>query len=53
MIGVYFLSYRIPEIKYPKKFDLCFASHNIWHLFVNFGIILGIMGGFRCYEERY
>ena len=39
LIGLAIFNIRAPEKYYPKKFDYCGQSHNIWHLFVIAGII--------------
>lgn len=37
--GIFFYASRFPERKFPKKFDVWFNSHTIWHIFTFLGMI--------------
>ena len=42
--GLYIYVNRIPEIYFPKKFDLCGQSHNIWHILIIVAIVVTYIG---------
>ena len=44
VLGLYVYTVRCPERHYPGRFNLCGASHQIWHCLVVFGIVLNYFG---------
>ncbi len=54
-LGLYFYVSKFPEKKYPKKFDIFFNSHSIWHICVFMGTFSHYNGNlrfFRRYESN-
>lgn len=41
LLGLIFKSAMIPERFAPGKFDIFFASHQIWHVLINAGAAVG------------
>uniref|UniRef100_A0A7S3MY52 Uncharacterized protein n=1 Tax=Strombidium inclinatum TaxID=197538 RepID=A0A7S3MY52_9SPIT len=52
IIGALIYVFRIPERWQPKKFDLAFSSHNIFHLFVVSACIIHVNEALNMYHDR-
>jgi len=53
IIGAGFFVNRYPEKKHPCKFDMCGASHQIFHVCVLVGALTHIYFSFDLYERRH
>ena len=51
-IGVFFYVSKYPERKWPGKFDLFGASHQIFHCFVVAGAFIQFDAAFKAYKDR-
>jgi len=51
-IGVAFYLSRLPERQCPGTFDLLGSSHQIWHIFVNSGMLMHYFGCIGAYYDR-
>ncbi|KRW98667.1 hypothetical protein PPERSA_00255 [Pseudocohnilembus persalinus] len=51
-VGLYIYAKKWPECKKPNKYDVCGASHQIWHFFVLLAIFFTIIGSITNYELR-
>lgn len=52
LIGLTFYVFKLPERYYPKKFDIWFNSHVIWHLFVFAAACTHLYSVIVLYEVR-
>jgi len=53
LVGVVFFLYHIPECWFPGWFDYIGGSHQLWHLFVIYGILGHHQACLHMYEHRY
>ncbi|KAK6529720.1 hypothetical protein TWF281_008883 [Arthrobotrys megalospora] len=53
IIGASFYATRIPESKWPGKFDIWFSSHQIFHVFVVLGTAVHWIGIVLAYDYNY
>ena len=44
---------RFPEKHYPKTFDCCGSSHNIFHVLIIIAAVTHIKGAYHMYLERF
>ena len=51
-VGAALFMTRYPEIKHPKKFDICGCSHQLWHALVVVGSVFVFMGQLESYHTR-
>jgi len=50
--GLSLYARRCPERYHPGKFDICGASHQIWHFSIIVGIIMTYIGAILCHSQR-
>ncbi|KAF2494612.1 mPR-like GPCR protein [Lophium mytilinum] len=53
IIGVAFYATHFPESRKPEKFDIWGASHQIFHLFIVFGVFVHLYGVLHAFEWNY
>ena len=50
-LGLFFYLSNFPERYYPGKFDIWFQSHQLWHVFVFFGVFVHFVNCFNMYYK--
>ena len=53
VIGALLYILRLPEKKFPGKFDYIGASHQLFHIFVFFGALFHFLGSIDAYNYRF
>lgn len=52
-LGAFFFASRVPESIWPGRFDICFSSHQIFHILVVAGAIIHLMGVWDSLRWHY